>query len=106
MKMPLRIVVGGSLGVPVVGEAGQQPREICIRAREEAAQRGLSPLILDTAGRLHIDDEMLDTFTIVTTPDALGGEVKARYGGLVDRITVGWWRKDWWPAVEEVLRAL
>ena len=53
-----------------------------------------------------IDDEMLDTFTIVTTPDALAGEVKARYGGLVDRITVGWWRKDWWPAVEQALRAL
>ena len=53
-----------------------------------------------------IDDEMLDTFTIVTTPDALAGEVRARYGGLVDRITVAWWRKDWWPAVEEVLRSL
>jgi hypothetical protein len=53
-----------------------------------------------------IDDEMLDTFTIVTTPDAVADEVKARYGGLVDRITVGWWRKGWWPPVEEALRAL
>jgi signal recognition particle subunit SRP54 len=33
---------------------------ICADAREEAARRGLSPLILDTAGRLHIDDEMLE----------------------------------------------
>lgn len=53
-----------------------------------------------------IDDEMLDTFTIVTTPDAVAGEVKARYGGLVDRMTVGWWRKGWWPPVEQALRAL
>jgi probable F420-dependent oxidoreductase len=53
-----------------------------------------------------IDDEMLDTFTIVTTPEAVADEITARYGGLADRITVGWWRKDWWPAVEEVLRAL
>jgi len=52
--------IGGNLGVPVLGEAGEKPLQICLRAREEAAQRGLSPLILDTAGRLHIDDEMLD----------------------------------------------
>ncbi len=52
--------LGGNLNVPVLGEAGQKPLQICLRAREEAAQRGLSPLILDTAGRLHIDDEMLD----------------------------------------------
>ena len=49
---------------------------------------------------------MLDTFTIVTTPDRLAGEVAGRYGGLVDRITVAWWRKPWWPEVETALRAL
>ncbi|MHB8465335.1 MAG: TIGR03617 family F420-dependent LLM class oxidoreductase [Acidimicrobiales bacterium] len=53
-----------------------------------------------------IDDEMLDTFTIITTPDALAAEVGARYGGVADRITVSWWRKDWWPPVGEVLRGL
>jgi len=52
--------LGSQLGVPVLGEAGQKPLEICVGAREEAARRGLSPLILDTAGRLHIDEEMLD----------------------------------------------
>jgi signal recognition particle subunit SRP54 len=44
----------------VVGEATQRPVEICAAARDEAARRGLSPLILDTAGRLHIDEEMLE----------------------------------------------
>ena len=52
--------LGGQLGVPVVGAAGQTPLEICRAARDEAATRGLTPLILDTAGRLHIDDAMLD----------------------------------------------
>jgi len=52
--------LGAQLGVPVFGEAEQKAVEICTRARDEAARRGLSPLILDTAGRLHIDEEMLD----------------------------------------------
>lgn len=51
--------LGAQLGVPVLGEPGREPVEICRHAREEAAQRGLSPLILDTAGRLHIDEAML-----------------------------------------------
>jgi signal recognition particle subunit SRP54 len=52
--------LGAQLGVPVLGEADQTPLEICAQARAEAARRGLSPLILDTAGRLHIDEAMLD----------------------------------------------
>src|SRR5262245_17790231 len=52
--------LGSQLGVPVLGEAGQKPVDICTMARDEAARRGLSPLILDTAGRLHIDEEMLE----------------------------------------------
>ena len=52
--------LGAQIKVPVVGEAGQKPVAICSAARDEAARRGLSPVILDTAGRLHIDEEMLD----------------------------------------------
>src|SRR5215813_1741251 len=52
--------LGAQLNVPVVGQAGQTPLEICRAARDEAAARGLTPLILDTAGRLHIDEAMLD----------------------------------------------
>ena len=52
--------LGAQLWIPVVGEATQRPVEICAAARDEAARRGLSPLILDTAGRLHIDEEMLE----------------------------------------------
>jgi len=51
--------LGAELGIPVVGEPYQKPVSICRTARDEAARRGLSPVILDTAGRLHIDEEML-----------------------------------------------
>jgi len=51
--------LGAQLGVPVTGQPGQTPLEICRVAREEAASRGLTPLILDTAGRLHIDEALL-----------------------------------------------
>ena len=57
--------LGAQLGVPVVGAAGQKPLEICRAARDEAAARGLTPLILDTAGRLHIDEGMLDELRAV-----------------------------------------
>src|SRR4029450_7202753 len=52
--------LGAQLGVPVTGTQGQTPLEICRAAREEAASRGLTPLILDTAGRLHIDETLLE----------------------------------------------
>jgi len=57
--------LGAQLGIPVVGEATQRPVDICAAARDEAARRGLSPLILDTAGRLHIDEEMLEELRVI-----------------------------------------
>jgi signal recognition particle subunit SRP54 len=51
--------LGAQLDVPVTGAPGQTPLEICRAAREEAASRGLTPVILDTAGRLHIDEALL-----------------------------------------------
>jgi probable F420-dependent oxidoreductase len=52
-----------------------------------------------------VDDDVLDTFAIVSSPESMAAEVKKRYGGLVDRINVSWWHKPWWPAVEQSLRA-
>ena len=51
--------LGAQLSVPVIGTQGQTPLQICRAARDEAASRGLTPLILDTAGRLHIDEALL-----------------------------------------------
>src|SRR4030095_7204451 len=48
--------LGGQLAVPVVGAPGQTPLEICRAARDQAAERGLTPLLLDTPGRVHIDE--------------------------------------------------
>src|SRR6185295_10310425 len=69
--------LGGQLNVPVVGGAGQTPLEICRAARDEAATRGLTPLILDTAGRLHIDETMLDELR------AIRGDVKPHHVLLI-----------------------
>jgi signal recognition particle subunit SRP54 len=52
--------LGAQLGIPVHGEASERPVDICRAARDEAARSGLNPLILDSAGRLHIDEPMLD----------------------------------------------
>src|SRR5256884_1003450 len=57
--------LGAQLDVPVVAAAGQTPLEICRQAREEAATRGFTPLILDTAGRLHIDEAMLEELVAI-----------------------------------------
>jgi probable F420-dependent oxidoreductase len=35
-----------------------------------------------------ITQEMLETFAVVTTPDDLGGALRARYGALADRLTL------------------
>ncbi len=69
--------LGAQLEVPVIGSAGQTPLGICHEARDEAARRGLTPLILDTAGRLHIDEAMLDELK------AIRAEVKPHHVLLV-----------------------
>ena len=59
--------LGSQINVPVVGEASMKPLQICRQAREDAAARGLTPLIIDTAGRLHIDEAMLDELKAIRT---------------------------------------
>jgi signal recognition particle subunit SRP54 len=70
--------LGQQIEVPVVtGGPGQAPLDICRAARDEAAARGLTPLILDTAGRLHIDEAMLEELK------AIRAEVKPHHVLLV-----------------------
>ncbi|MCK4754238.1 MAG: signal recognition particle protein [Calditrichia bacterium] len=52
-------VVGKSLDIPVYSEDSGEPVKICSQAISEARQQACDLLILDTAGRLHIDDEMM-----------------------------------------------
>ena len=55
------VTLGKNLGLPVYHEPpGSNPVAICENAVRYARQNGNSVLILDTAGRLHINDEMMD----------------------------------------------
>ncbi|MCK6459011.1 MAG: signal recognition particle protein [Planctomycetes bacterium] len=58
-------VLGRSLDVPVHFEEGGRPPRICARAVEEARKRGSDVVILDTAGRLHIDEPLMEELAAV-----------------------------------------
>ena len=53
-------VLGESIGVDVYpSETKQNPVDICRRALVEADEKNLNTVIIDTAGRLHIDQELM-----------------------------------------------
>ena len=52
-------ILGKQIGVPVFHEAGLTPPQVCIRGVAHAAANGYDLVILDTAGRLHVDDELM-----------------------------------------------
>jgi signal recognition particle subunit SRP54 len=52
-------VLGSKIGVPVFHEAGLAPPELCRRGVEAAKKNGQDVVILDTAGRLHVDDALM-----------------------------------------------
>nr|MBA3847758.1 signal recognition particle protein [Planctomycetota bacterium] len=52
-------VLGQQIGVPVFHEAGLTPPELCAKALKHAAADNRDVVILDTAGRLHVDDELM-----------------------------------------------
>ncbi|MGE0084550.1 MAG: signal recognition particle protein [Desulfococcaceae bacterium] len=52
--------LGQQLEIPVFpSDAGMDPAEICRLARTSAQKEGCNILLLDTAGRLHIDEELM-----------------------------------------------
>ena len=51
--------LGEQVGVPVYSEPGGHPPTICENALFEAKKTGRDTVILDTAGRLHIDEELM-----------------------------------------------
>ncbi len=52
--------LGQQLGVPVYSDDSADPVEICTAGLREAIESNRSVLIVDTAGRLSIDEEMMD----------------------------------------------
>ena len=53
-------VVGGQLGIPVFQQGQGDPVEIARAAVSHAKQHGNDMVFLDTAGRLHVDEELMD----------------------------------------------
>lgn len=59
-------VVGESIGVEVFSDRdSKSPVEIATKAIAHAKQHGLSPVIVDTAGRLAVDEEMMAEIELV-----------------------------------------
>ena len=53
-------VAAQAVGVPVYGgTAGERPLDLARGARQEARQKGMDVVIVDSAGRLHIDEELM-----------------------------------------------
>ena len=52
-------ILGEQLQVPVFHESGLQPPELCRRALEQAAREKADVIIYDTAGRLAIDETLM-----------------------------------------------
>jgi len=52
-------ILGSQVGVPVVSERGADALSVCLKARLQAHEHKCNPLILDTGGRLHIDEQMM-----------------------------------------------
>lgn len=55
------------LGIPCVrGQSGQDPASVAFDAVDAAISRGLDTLIVDTAGRLHTQDDLMKELTKVS----------------------------------------
>lgn len=78
-------VVGGQVGVPVYTDRDcKDPAKIAADAKHQAEIKGLNVLIVDTAGRLHVDEELMDElkrvkqevkpFQIFLVVDAMTGQ--------------------------------
>lgn len=52
-------ILGEQVGVPVFHQAGQKPPALCQAAVAQAELDGRDVVILDTAGRLHVDDDLM-----------------------------------------------
>ncbi|HSE95422.1 MAG TPA: signal recognition particle protein [Methylomirabilota bacterium] len=58
-------VLGQELGLPVHAVEGRPPVAAAREALDLAAAQGLNPVLLDTAGRLHIDEAMVEELRVL-----------------------------------------
>jgi signal recognition particle subunit SRP54 len=52
-------ILGSQVGVPVFHQSGLTPPDLCAQAVAAATADNRDVIILDTAGRLHVDDELM-----------------------------------------------
>jgi signal recognition particle subunit SRP54 len=93
-------ILGSSLNIPVhPSTADQSPVEICRQALQEAKSRFHDTLLIDTAGRLHIDEELMQEVMaikqavqphhILMVTDAMTGQDAVNQAqGFNDRIEI------------------
>ncbi len=61
-------VIGNQLGIPVYSEPGaKDPIVVCQNAVRQARTQNINVVILDTAGRLHIDEELMEQLRRIDT---------------------------------------
>ena len=58
-------VIGRQINVPVHKETGSDPVKVCRNAILEANRHGCDTILLDTAGRLHVDDELMAELKLI-----------------------------------------
>lgn len=88
-------VVGAQVGVPVFEGAGNNAVAVAREAVEEARRSRLSPVIVDTAGRTHVDDELMAELAemkkqvapreVLLVLDAMTGQDAVNAAGAFDR---------------------
>ena len=59
-------VVAGKIGVEVFTDPRASPPDLCQEAVRYARGRGLDPVLVDTQGRLHIDDDLMAELRAIT----------------------------------------
>jgi signal recognition particle subunit SRP54 len=61
-------VIGKAIGIPVFDGSGlNEPLELCRAARLHCEQVGFDTLMIDTAGRLHVDDALMEELQRIKT---------------------------------------
>lgn len=66
------VQLGSQLDIPVYTDGGAHPPEICEKAVKEAAEKGCDVTVFDTAGRLTVDEPLMDELhriEALTSPD-------------------------------------
>ncbi|MGQ9833031.1 MAG: signal recognition particle protein [Candidatus Villigracilaceae bacterium] len=57
--------LGAQLDVPVVAEAGMKPPDLAARAYTQAEKGGYTVMIVDTAGRSQLDQQLMDELRLI-----------------------------------------